>query len=437
MGIEVSHRSFSKSAGYHREAATAIAGGVNSNVRLLGTPLCFERASGSRLIDIDGNSYIDYALGMGPAILGHAHPKVVGAIRDCLSLGQIYAGQCPAELELARSLQRLIPSAELIRFGMTGSEMVQAALRVARAYTGRNKVVKFEGHYHGWFDNVLAGEGAPGQLAGGHKPFSARVLTQGQPQSSVAELLVLPWNSIDTLTCCFETHGRDVAAVLMEPMMCNTGAILPRPGYLEAVRRLCDDNGTVLIFDEVITGFRVALAGAQARFGVQPDLSTFAKAIGAGLPLAMLAGRREMMELIGTGQVNHSGTYNSNVVSIAAGLAAIEVLSAENGAILGYVEGLGQSLMEGLVRLGRKHRRNLCVSGLGSVFNTAFSDQRSIYDAASFRQSQDVPLQSFLQGLLLRGVRPTSRGTWFVSGAHTADDIEATLAAADEVLGEP
>jgi glutamate-1-semialdehyde 2,1-aminomutase len=431
-----SQRTFAKSAQYAAEAACAIAGGVNSNVRLAGTPICFTRAAGAYLFDIDGNSYIDYAMGMGPAILGHAHPKVIAAVKESLALGQMYAGQHPAELELALMVQRLIPSAKLVRFGLTGSEMVQAGLRVARAYTGRNKIIKFEGHYHGWFDNVLANVGGPANDPTGPLPFPAYLQTRGQPQSSVAELLLMPWNRVDALARCFAVHGRDIAAVLMEPMMCNSGAILPQPEYLQTVRRLCDDYGAALIFDEVITGFRLGPSGAQGFFGVEPDLSVFAKAIGAGFPLAMLTGRDEIMELIATGAVNHSGTYNSNTVSIIAGIAALRVLSNNNGSIFAHIERIGRMIMNGLQELGRKYDTNLQVSGVGAVFNTSFTDETNVFDYASFKRAQDAPLKAFLDRLLVHGVRPTSRGTWFVSAAHTDSDVRNTLAAADAALSK-
>lgn len=429
-------RRFINSVRYHADAASSIAGSVNSNVRLLGTRLCFAHASGAYLFDIDGNPYVDYALGMGPAILGHSHPKVIAAVRESLGLGQMYAGQHPAELELARLVQRLLPSAQLIRFGMTGSEMVQAALRVARAYTGRNKVIKFEGHYHGWYDNVLANVGGPANEAAGKVPFPRSLQTRGQPQSSVEELLIMPWNNIDALKSCFSKSGSEIAAVIMEPMMCNTGAILPRPQYLQGVRALCDEWGALLIFDEVITGFRLGLAGAQGLFGVQPHLSIFAKAIGAGFPLAMLAGGAEIMGLFATGAVNHSGTYNSNVVSIVAGIAALQVLAENDGSIFVHIDRVGRALMVGLQDLAHKHGVNLMVSGVGAVFNTSFTDQADPSDYASFKVADDARLQAFLDGLLLCGVRPTSRGTWFVSAAHTDAEVCKTLTAADEVLSK-
>jgi glutamate-1-semialdehyde 2,1-aminomutase len=436
MTYTTAKRTFAKSAEYNAAAVRAIAGGVNSNVRLAVTPMCFTRATGAHLFDVDGNSYIDYAMGMGPSILGHAHPTVIAAVRESLALGQVYAGQHPAELELACFVQRLIPSAELVRFGLTGSEMIQAALRVARAYTSRNKIVKFEGHYHGWFDNVLANVGGPPSDSSGPLPLPTAPQTRGQPQSSVAELLVVPWNSTDALARCLAAHGRDVAAVLMEPMMCNAGAILPQAGYLQGVRNLCAEYGATLIFDEVITGFRLGLSGAQGLFGVQPDLSVFAKAVGAGFPLAILAGRSEIMELIGNGSVNHSGTYNSNVVSIVAGIAALQVLSENDGQTMGDIERIGRTLMNGIQDLARKHGINLKVSGVGAVFNTSFTDESVVLDYASFKRAEDAPLKVFLEHLLVHGVRPTSRGTWFVSAAHSDNDVRQTLAAVDDALDE-
>ncbi len=255
---------FRRSIAYDREASAAIAGGVNSNVRLGGTPLCFARASGSRLFDLDGNEYIDYALGMGPAILGHAPSHVVQAVRDSLEDGQLYAGQHPSELALARLIQAHIPSAELVRIGLTGSEMVQAALRVARAYTGRTHFVKFEGQYHGWFDNVLVNTSGAAHDVGGPLPFPIRCQTAGQSLPAVAETYVLPWNDAAALTEFLDRHGSQVAAIITEPMMCNTGAILPRPGYLQTLRSLCDSHRIVLIFDEVITGYRLGLGGGRS-----------------------------------------------------------------------------------------------------------------------------------------------------------------------------
>lgn len=422
-----------QSGRYHYDAAGVIAGGVNSNVRLGTHPFCFARAHGSKLIDLDGNEYIDYALGMGPAILGHAPKAVIDAVSESLSLGQLFAGQHQMELTLGRLLQQHIPSAERVRIGMTGSEMNQAALRVARAYTGRPGFVKFEGHYHGWFDNVLVNHSGPANNPSGTLPFPLHAQTAGQSAATMSETYVLPWNDLDAVSRFLASHAFNVAAIITEPVMCNTGAIAPRPDFLQGLRRLCDQHGIVLIVDEVITGFRLGLGGAQARFGVQPDLSVFAKAFGGGFPIAALAGRAEIMDLFATGKVNHSGTYNSNLVSIAAGIATIETLAANDGAIYAAIEQTGERLMDGIRDIARRSGVNLRVSGYGSVFNTHFGDEEVI-DYASYKRTDAARQKVLLDTLLLHRIRPTGRGTWFVSAAHSTEDIERTLQAVRKAL---
>ncbi|RYE02835.1 MAG: aminotransferase class III-fold pyridoxal phosphate-dependent enzyme [Sphingomonadales bacterium] len=412
-----------------------MAGGVNSNVRLGQQPLCFASASGSKLIDLDGNEYVDYALGMGPTILGHAPAHLIEAVGRSLGEGQLFAGQHSSELELATLLQECIPSAELVRIGMTGSEMVQAALRVARAHTGRRGFIKFEGQYHGWFDNVLVNQaGPPGDPSAG-LPFPVRSQTPGQAPSAGLDTFVLPWNDADAVATFLETHGSEVAALITEPVMCNAGVIAPRPGYLEALRALCDQHGVVLIFDEVITGFRIGLGGAQGHFGVRPDLSTFAKAFGGGFPVAAITGRRDLMEMFANG-VNHSGTYNSNLVSIVAGIATLEELKRDGGAVYGRIEATGNRLMTGIREIAARHAVNLKVTGFGAAFHTQFTDETDVHDYASYSRGDADLSKRFIDALLLKGIRPTARGTWFVSAAHDDSDVERTLAAIDAVLAD-
>lgn len=429
---------FSASAAYNKDAAELIAGSVNSNVRLAGAPmpLCFERGEGAHLFDLDGNRLIDYALGMGPTILGHAPKPVLDAVAESLSLGQMFAGQHKAELELARLLNAHIPSAELVRIGVTGSEVVQAALRLARAHTGRTKFVKFEGQYHGWFDNVLISHSpkvaAPGETL--PIPREPHLETKGQVARSIDDIVVLPWNDADALEAVLDEHGHEIAAVITEPAMCNTGAMAPLPGYLERMRAATEKHGVILIFDEVITGFRLGVGGAQERFGITPDLSTFAKAMAAGFPIAALAGKRELMEQFGSGAVNHSGTYNSNVPSVAAAIATIELLVKDDGAALKAADQAGQALMEGLRKLGTDSGTSLKVQGFGTCFNVYFSDGEPPVDYQSYRQTDGATQQAFLAALVDAGVRPTNRGTWFVSAAHTSSDVDETLEIAATAL---
>lgn len=419
---------------YQEEAAQYIAGGVNSNVRLGGVPFCFTAGQGSRLTDVDGNTYIDYSLGMGPTILGHAPPAVLSAVTESLSKGQLFAGQHSSELTLAKLLTAHIPSAERVRIGLTGSEMVQAALRLARAHTGRTGLVKFEGHYHGWFDNVLVNHTGPANEPTGPVPFPVHLQSDGQIDASVNETYVLPWNNLEAVERFLDAHGTEIAALITEPIMCNTGVILPEPGYLQGLRELCNHYGIVFVFDEVITGFRLGLGGAQAAFGIQPDLSVFAKAFGGGFPVAALVGRVELMDLFANGRVNHSGTYNANLVSIAAGVATLEALAEDDGVAFRSIEARGQQLMGGINQLADQYGMNLRTSGVGAVFHTCFSDTDNIVDYYTYKRTDGAQLVAFVEALIRHGVRPTNRGTWFVSAAHTADDIEQTLTAIDAVL---
>jgi glutamate-1-semialdehyde 2,1-aminomutase len=418
---------------YHELARERIAGGVNSNVRLSGSPICFASGTGCRLTDVDGNVYIDYALGMGPNILGHAPPAVTDAVARTLGLGQLFAGQHPLELELANTFCSCVKSAELVRFGLSGSEMVQAAMRVARAYTARPEVIKFEGHYHGWFDNILINNSGPVAGQGDPLPRPHHLQSAGQSPQACADVAVLPWNDVGAIDSYVGANASRIAAIITEPVMLNTGGILPKPGYLQHLRRVTRAHNIVLIFDEVITGFRVALGGAQELYGVEPDLSVFAKALGAGFPVSALAGRREIMELFASGRVNHSGTYNANLVSISAALAALRELSADSQAAYQRLNAVGTALMAGIAAAARQYGANLQVSGLPAAFHTCFATH-PIDDYASYSSADHNRLGLFLAALLERGVRPTGRGTWFVSTTHTDSDIASTLEAVGHAL---
>ncbi|HVO45859.1 MAG TPA: aspartate aminotransferase family protein, partial [Steroidobacteraceae bacterium] len=376
---------------YHERAKALIPGGVNSNVRLNSAPICFASGKGSRLTDVDGNVYIDYALGMGPTILGHAPPAVTAAVTRTLGLGQLFAGQHTLELELANEFCASVRSAELVRFGLSGSEMVQAAIRVARAYTGRSEIIKFEGHYHGWFDNVLINLTPPVAAGGNPIPRPRHLQSAGQSRHASDDFAVLPWNDTDVIDRYVGANASRIAAIITEPIMFNTGGILPNPGFLQHLRRVTTEHGIVLIFDEVITGFRVAPGGAQELYDIKPDLSVFAKALGAGFPVAALAGRRDIMEMFASGSVNHSGTYNANLVSLSAALASLRELAANDQAAYKRINAAGQALMEGIAAAGRRHGTNLQVSGLPAAFHTCFPD-RPIHDYTSYSMADQKKL---------------------------------------------
>jgi glutamate-1-semialdehyde 2,1-aminomutase len=440
VDVQEQTRTYDQTVALYEEACGLLAGGVSSNFRL-GTqpaPLFFERASGSRLYDVDGNSYVDYVLGMGPCILGHAPPAVTSAVGASLGDGQLYAGQHRSEIELARRFCELVPCADLLRFGSSGSEMDQAALRVARAATGRRLVVKFEGHYHGWFDTVLVGIHPPLDQAGTPDPATGELPkylpSAGQTLGAVEDIAVLPWNDLGAVERFLAARGNETAALIMEPILCNTSVIVPRPGYLEGVRAQCDRYGVVLIFDEVITGFRVGLGGAQAMLGVTPDLAVYAKALGGGFAIAALAGKRSIMEQIGSGAALHGGSYNTNVPSTVAALATLDELSLDGGRAYARMAAAGERLMAGLRDRAARAGVPLLVQGLGTVFNTAFTDRPDVTDYRAYAQTDLAKQRAFLRALQDHGVRVTSRGTWFLSTAHTEADVEETLAAAEAAL---
>ena len=422
---------FDKSKAAWEAGSSYVAGGVNSGYRtgLRPHPLVFQKTYDAHLVDLDGNDFIDYFLGMGPMILGHSPKEVVAAATKQLTESLLVAGQTPLEYEAAQLITEMVPAAEYVRFNSSGAEAVQAALRVCRAFTGKKKIIKFEGHYHGWFDNVLWSVSPNPDEAG--DPLSPTPLpgTLGQEEEEV-NLIVLPWNNADVIER--ELAKGDVAAVIMEPIMFNTGGVLPLPGYLERVRELTTKYNAVLIFDEVITGFRVSSGGAQRVLGVTPDLTILGKALANGFAVAAIVGKKEIMDLIGDAKVMHGGTYNSQSVSMAATVATLKLLKSE--APHQAIVKTGTALMEGLGELFTKHGITHEIVGYPAVFNVRF-DLQGPTDYRSAMKANRAMYLDFAFDLLQRDVRILPRGTWFLSSAHTDNDIAKTLATVDEVLG--
>ena len=410
----------------------SLAGGVSSALRRAARPypLFFTRGEGASAVDVDGNAYIDYGLAWGPLIVGHAHPEVSRAMAGQLGRALTFGAQHDLEIEVAEMLTGIIPCADMVCFANSGTEIVQVALRLARAATGRRKFVKFEGHYHGWDDSVLvsykptreeiaAAGGEPIPVAGGQRPHD--------------QVMVAEWNDHAGTEEIFASRGHEISAVICEPLLCNNGCIPPEPGFLELLRKLATRHGALLIFDEVITGFRLHLRGAQYFYGVTPDLATYAKAVGGGTPLSVLAGRHEFMQLIASGRALHGGTLNGNPLSLAAAKAVLEILSRGDGAVYDEMWRRGDRLRFGLEEILRGARFEVVTSGAGPVFQVSFMSR----PARNYRETLDADRElysDFALALLDEGVLVLPDGRWYVSAVHTDEQIDATLAAAADIV---
>jgi glutamate-1-semialdehyde 2,1-aminomutase len=430
-------RTYTKSAHLLSRAKRVLAGGVSSEFRKYNHPhaLFYERAEGSRIYDVDGNEYIDFTLSQGPLILGHNHPHVNRRVDEAAQRGQLYAGQHLGEIELAEKLHQHIPSAEMMRFCLDGSEAVQTAFRLARAKTGKPKFLRFEGHYHGWLDNVAWGLSMPSVDAlGSEETPNVFPWTEGLPERVSEEFITIPWNNADLLQRTVERHRNELAAIITEPIMCNNGCVLPAEGYLQLMRDLCTQHNITCIFDEVITGFRTGLSGAQGYFGITPDLSIFAKAMASGYPISAIVGKRDWMGLLESGRVIHAGTMNSSTSTVAAALGTIEVL--EEPGVYDRIYRLGYRLMDGLRELGQKHRTNLLVQGLGPMLHTGFTHLPEVRNFREVQQYDRGKLGQFVAALHDAGIRVIGRGLWYISAVHTDNDIDKALHEADRILPE-
>lgn len=427
-------KSYPVSEELYRRAQNVLAGGISSEFRRYNQPhpLFYASGQGSHITDVDGNDYLDFTLSQGPLILGHSHPEVLVAVAHASESGQLFAGQHLAELELAEKLQSLIPCAERIRFSLSGSEAVHAALRLARAATGKPRFLRFEGHYHGWFDNVAVGISAPSEEALGSREHPNAIRwSAGLPAHIEDECLILPWNDLELVERTLEAHAPELAAILTETVMCNSGCILPEPGFLEGLRALCDRYGVLLLFDEVITGFRLAPGGAQSYFGVVPDLAIFGKALANGYPIAALVGKAQWMRQIAEGTVIHAGTMNSGNPSVMAALATLDILERER--VHPQLFTLGQQLMTGLRHAGEKAGLSLLVQGPGPMFHTGFIS-RPVRDFRDTLHYDRALYARFVLGMQERGIRLIGRGLWYLSAAHTPAEIAHAVAVAADVF---
>ncbi len=413
-------------------ARNVIAGGVNSSVRAFkavgGSPIFMKSGTGATICDVDGHAYIDYVLSWGPLLLGHAHPAVTKAVTAAVARGSTFGAPTEAESELAELISSMMPGIERLRFTSSGTEAAMSAVRLARGYTRREKIVKFAGCYHGAADAFLIAAGSSALTLG--VPSSP-----GVPRGTAADTIVVPYNDADAVDATFAANAGAVAAVIVEPYAGNMGLVLPKPGFLERVRAACERARAVLIFDEVMTGFRVARGGAQERLGVRPDLTVLGKVIGGGLPVGAFGGRREIMEYLSPdGPVFHAGTLSGNPLAMAAGIATLKVVR-EDSALFDRLEVMTGLLTEGLSEVMRKHGAPHRTARAGSMFGLFFT-REPVVDLASAMTSDTALYAKYFHAMLERGVllAPSQYEAAFVSTAHTTRDVERTLAAADEAL---
>ncbi len=429
-----------KSRQLMKRARRVVAGGISSQIRLNepgGEPLFFERAQGALMWDADGNEYIDYIQGMGPNLFGHAPEFVSQQVAEDMRNGYVFAAQFERELEVAEMAADAVPIEDCtVRFAGSGTEIVQLVLRLARGWTDRSKFIRFEGHYHGWMDSVNHSVHPPIDQAGDVDAPTPVGESAGMDPGAADQAIPCQWNDIDRLEAAFARNEGEVAAVIMEPINANTNCIMPEPGFLEAAKELAHQHGALIIFDEVITGFRVAYGGAQELLGITPDLATYAKSIAAGFPIAMLAGRREIMDMLGSGKVYHGGSFNSNVMSIAAAHATLTHLKSEGATFYASLNRNGQRLIDGLGRVGMETETDIRVQGLGSVFGISFNRSgnviRNYRDHAT--KCDDARYAQFASEMMREGIRLSSNGRVHMSSAHTNEQVDKTIEAAGRAL---
>ena len=435
-----------RSREWYKRAQHYLVEGVNSPSRGAAVyssgPVVLERGRGSHVWDLDGNEYVDFMMSFGALIQGHAHPRIVEVVTRAISEGSHFAAATSAESEAAERFCRMVPTAQAVRFTNSGSEATMLAIRLARAHTGRTKFLKFEGHYHGWYDPYcLNGHSHPADQLGPRENPDRIPDSEGILKQVFEGVVLAPWNDLPILENILREHGRELAAIIGEPIMANMGCIPPRDGYLHKVAELAHQHGALFILDEVVTGFRYAPGGCQQYYGLKPDLSTFGKALGAGFPIGAVAGRRDILDRMrwGEGMVLHYGTFNGHRLTMQVIAENLDLLAANHGAVYKQIFGVGDAAISGLRDVFRKRRINAIVQGFGPMFQIYFTHRDAIHDYRDYCGCVDAAKYSrFVHELLDRGIymTPSNGLHWIISTAHTTQDVEALLCAADEACAE-
>jgi glutamate-1-semialdehyde 2,1-aminomutase len=424
-----------KTRALYQRGCQVIPHGVNSNFRYWGDDtLVIERGDGAYIWDADGKRYIDYRLAFGPIILGHNYPEVVAQVQEAIQGGTLFAWTTPLEIELAERITRMC-NVDKVRLTNTGTEATMHALRIARAYTGREKFIKFEGHYHGMADYFMfSTASSQASTLGSRRSPIPVVVTSGIPKHIAEYVFVLPFNDFERLEETVEARWGELAAIIVEPLMGNAAGIMPKPGFLEKIRELCDKHGIAMIMDEVKTGFRIANGGAQEYFGIQADLVTYAKALGNGFPIAAIAGKESVMMTVDPGSVAHGGTYSGNVVGASAGVATLKELEAKP--IIESIYAYGAKLMEGIGQILTSAGIPHCMTGLAPIFGFILGVEEPPLDFRAYAAGDDELYEKLAFELIHRGVMPDSDGRepWFMSFKHDEQVIDDTLTAFEEAV---
>ena len=435
------YKGYKKSFKLYLEALKILPAGVSSNARVwrggicpVGLPctLFVDRAKGAYMWDVDGNKYIDYRLGYGPVILGHDYSLVTRKVQEATKYGAIYAAGHEMEIAVAKKIKKLMPCAEMLRFSNTGTEATMTAIRVARAVTKRDKIIKFEGHFHGIHDNVLWSTQPPFDHPSRSYDQVPHRQSLGMPKNMRDNIIIERWNQFDAIEKTVKKYKNEAAAIIAEPIMGNAAAIMPEAGYLQHLKELCERYGMLLIFDEVKTGFRVDIGGAQKYFGVKPELATIAKAMGNGYPVSALVGRREYMEYIGPGKVSHGGTYSSNPLSLAAVNATLDELKKRR--VINYIRKIGSLLIKGLKDILTDYRIPHVINGVPGMFQIAFTEQEQVREWRDLRKCELGRYPMMQLELIKRGVLTDAdiEEPLYLSYSHDKEEIAKTLVAYDE-----
>ena len=403
-------------------------------------PLFIQRGEGSHIYDADGNRYLDWMMAYGALPLGHAHPRIVAAVHEAAASGTLFAAATEIEVEVAEMIQQVVPSAERVRFANTGTEAAMAAIRLARGYTGRQKFLKFEGHYHGWYDDFLVNAHPHPLVSLGHRRDPIKIAdSSGLNRRALEDTILVPWNDLPAVERAIDTYRGQIAAVITEGIMGNMGVIPPEPGYLQGLCELTRAEGILFILDETVTGFRIAAGGCQEHYGIVPDISTFGKAMGAGLPVAGFVGRADVMQALEWGGVLHYGTQNSSRIGLYAARASLRESTRDDGAAFRHTWRIGQMLCDGLRDLFEETRTKAIVQNVGPMLQIMFTDRPAIRDYREFCTHVDrATYQKFALALFEHGVYMTpSAGLHSVASlAHTDEDVAFTLDAARKALAD-